>query len=207
MAGRITAIAWLNVGLHVTGLGLAAAYIRPGSPLTPLPDRLAYLAADPVGWRVAWLVWAGCAGAMVSFTFVTARVVDSALARWAVATAAAAAAVDLACDVYYVVSLPKVAFNSGPTSEAFVGAERLSNFVSLTAANGLYSVSTLLLSLTLSGRATVLPLGIAVFAAGMVLAVAGVIDSPLLAFLATGPTIGLYCVWVLVVLRAVRERR
>src|SRR3954452_21831533 len=106
MAGRISAIAWLNVGINVAGLGLAAAFIRPGSALVSLPDRLAYLASDPVGWRIAWLVWAGCALAMVGFTLGVLGRIDSPLAPWAFVVAVVAALVDLVCDYTYIFEFP-----------------------------------------------------------------------------------------------------
>ncbi|HEY1377899.1 MAG TPA: hypothetical protein VGF55_13955 [Gemmataceae bacterium] len=203
----LTVLAWLNVGLHVGGLALAAAFIRPGSPLTPLPERLAYLASAPAGWALAWGVWAACAAAMVSFTFVAARLVGSPLARSALAVAVVAAVADLACDVQYVFSFPKGAFSAGSAAELFVRVERLTNWISLTVANGLYSVSTLLLSLALRAHPAILAVGTAVFASGMLLAAAGVTGVPEHALWATPPTIGLYCLWVLLVARSLTAER
>jgi hypothetical protein len=203
MSSRIVALAWLNVSLHVAGLALAAAFMRPGSPLVPLPDRVTYLAGEPSGWRIAWCVWAACAAAMVSFAFAIAAQLRTALALWAVAVAAAAAVADLACDIQYVFSFPKLAFHSDSAAQTFLAEERLTNFISLTIANGLYSISTLLATLALRGRIGLAPgtsaVGIGVFVCGMVLAAGGILGSSDLAFWATPPTIGLYCVWVMLV--------
>jgi hypothetical protein len=200
---RIIGLAWLNVILHVAGLALAAAYMRPGSPLVPLADRLTYLAAQPSGWTIAWCVWAACALAMASFAFAIAAELRTALASWAAA--------DLACDIQYVLSFPKLAFHSGSAAQTFLAEERLTNFISLTIANGLYSISTLLATLALRGRIGLAPgtsaMGIGVFACGMMLAAAGIIGSPDLAVWATTPTIGLYCVWVLLVARSLTHNR
>src|SRR5689334_20194044 len=46
----LTVLAWWNVGLHLLGLVLAALAMAPGTPLVPLDERLAYLAAAPPGW-------------------------------------------------------------------------------------------------------------------------------------------------------------
>jgi hypothetical protein len=203
---RIVGLAWLNVSLHVAGLALAAAFMRPGSPLAPLSDRLAYLAAQPSGWTIAWCVWAACALAMASFAFAIAVELRTAPARWAVVAAAVAAVADLTCDARYAFSFPKLAFQADSAAHSFLAQERWTNFVSLAIANGLYSISTLLSTFALRGRVGLAPgttpAGVGVFACGMVLAAAGIVGSPDLAFWATPPTIGLYCVWVLLVARS-----
>jgi hypothetical protein len=60
-------LAWLNVVLHVAGLVLAAAFIRPGSPLVSLSERLDYLGRAPAGWTCAWVTWMLCAAALIAF--------------------------------------------------------------------------------------------------------------------------------------------
>jgi hypothetical protein len=200
----IAALGWANAGLHLVGLGLAAAYIRAGSPLVPLAERRHYLTAAPAGWMLAWAVWAGCAVSMFAFTVAVGRRVNHPLTRWAAGSAAAAVAVDLTCDSLFLFHIPRLAA-AAPTA-AFVRTERWTNFFSLTVANGLYSVSTLLLTLALRRRPGIatctVPIGVAVFFSGMFLAAAGVTAVPELAVWATGPTIGLYCVWVMLVARA-----
>lgn len=204
----LAALAWLNVGLHVAGLLLAAAFIRPGSPLTPLPDRLRYLAAAPPGWAAAWGVWMGCAVAMVAFTAAVATHLAprAELARLAVTVAVTAAGFDAFCDVAFITTFPMLAASSTTTNQLFPIVERLVGATSLVVANGLYSVSTLLTTLALRGRPGLapgaVPVGSAVFAAGMLLAAAGFTGMPEHALWATGPTIGLYCVWVLLVARS-----
>jgi hypothetical protein len=210
MARPLAALAWLNVGLHVAGLGLAAAFIRPGSPLTSLPERITYLAGRPPGWALAWWVWVASAVAMVCFAYAVSRRLAVPLGRWGLATAAVAATVDLACDEQYILALPKLAFNSGGSPDSFAPFERLLNFLSLTVANGLYSVSTLLLTLAVRRRPGLVrgtvAVGVGVFIFGMMLSLAGLTGVPDHAFWATPPTIGLYCVWVLLMERSlIRE--
>ena len=76
---------------------------------------------------------------------------------------------------------------------------------SLVIANGAYSVAVLLVNVALQGRADVGPvtviLGCAVGVAGFVLAGAGFTGVPWHAQWATPPTIGLFCVWVVVLAR------
>jgi hypothetical protein len=197
----VVVLAWLNIGLHLIGLALAAAFIRPGSPLTPISERINYLVSSPAGWRFAWAVWVACSVAMVSYTLCIAAVIRSRPARWAAGLALAAAAVDLTCDDLFIFLFPNLAARAELNAEEFLHVERLTGLVSLTVANGLYSVSTLLMTLALCGRPYVVPVGVAVFVSGMLLAAAGITGVPQHAFWATPATIGLYCVWVYLVAR------
>jgi hypothetical protein len=199
MRRSLTALAWLNVLLHLTGLILAAVYLLPGTPRVPLAERQSYLASWPLGWVCSWLVWAACAFAMIGFALAVAARLSTTLARWGAGVAVAAALVDLTCDSLLALYLPALASGVVVSDFEFVDAERVIGFVSLFVANGLYSLSTLLLSIAMHERTAVLPTGIAVFACGMLLSAAGVTGVPAHAFWATGPTIGLYCVWVLLV--------
>jgi hypothetical protein len=199
-------LAWLNVGLHVVGLGLAAAFIRQGSPLLPLADRMTYLATRPIGWGMAWGVWAACAIAMVAFTAAVNSGLGEQAARRALLVAIVAAAVDLTCDGLFAFLLPTLAAVVDISRDSFYLAQRVINMVSLAVANGLYSVSTLLLALAIRrfvARST-FTLGVVVFASGMALAAAGVMESPESVFFAAPVTIGLYCLWVLVVVRGLK---
>lgn len=208
MSRPLVALARLNVLLHVAGLVLAAAFIRPGSPLSPLDERRAYLAAWPAGWATAWAVWAACGVVMVAFTIAVAGRVRSQLARRAVSVAVAAAVIDLTCDGMFIGEFPRWAAEA--TASTFLHRERFTNLVSLFVANGLYSVSIFMLTLSFRrvdgmGRAIV-PVGVAVAMGGLVLAVAGITGVPEHALWATGPTIGLYCIWVLLVARSLTTR-
>src|SRR5262245_12671558 len=69
----LTTLAAVNVALHAVGLAAAAVGMRPGTPLAPLPERLDYLAAAPVGWTGGWAVWVLCAAVLVAFVFAAAR--------------------------------------------------------------------------------------------------------------------------------------
>jgi hypothetical protein len=246
MSRPLTGLAWLNVFLHLTGLGLAAIYMRPGTLLTPLAERHAYLASWPIGWMCSWAWWAVCAFVMIGFALAVAARIDTPLARFAAWIAVAGAAVDLTCDTLFAVYLPAHASDIVVSDFEFINAERAIGFVSLFIANGLYSLSTLFLSIAIYGfapsplvgegrgggyvvsapatphpnppppggrgqegrytnRTAILAVGIGVFVCGMLLSAAGVTGVPEHAFWATGPTIGLYCVWVLLVARSLER--
>jgi hypothetical protein len=123
--------------------------------------------------------------------------------------AAAAAAVDVTCDASFIGILPSLAADV-TSADRFVRAERWTSFGSLFVANGLYSISTLVLTLAL-GRVRGHPrsitfVGVAVFVFGMLLSAAGVTGVSEHAIWATGPTIGCYCLWVYLVARLTTAR-
>jgi hypothetical protein len=204
----LTLAAWLNVGLHLMGLALALAALRPGTPLVPAAERVAYLAGRPLGWSLGWAAWMLCALALVAFLAVLANVIpeSGAVLGPAVMLASAGAAVDLVCDTLYITVLPGLAAN-GP-SPLFFTVERALGAGGVVVANGLYTVATLLATLGLRSRPgvpfPVLWLGYATFAGGMLMVTAGFTGDPQHLQIATGATILPYMAWTLGVARALR---
>ncbi len=207
-AHPLTLLAWVIVGLHVLGLAFAALGISPGTPLVPLPDRLKYLAGAPAGWTLGWGCFMLCALSLVAFLAAVSHRLGAAagLARLGVVVAVAAAAFDLSCDAVYIVVFPMIASWQPPPEQLFLAVERLTGVGSLVIANGGYSVAILLVSADLHGRKGVGPvttwLGYAVAASGFLLAAAGFTGVPWHAEWATPPTLGLFCVWVVLVARS-----
>lgn len=201
------ALAWLNVALHLLGLVLAAVGMRPGSPLTPLPERLDYLAAAPPGWTLGWMVWMLCAAALIAFLAVAAHRLGSGreLSRLAVTFAVVGAGFDLLCDALFIVALPMLAAQRPVAEAVFLLVERSIGVGSLVVANGFYSLAVLLLTLALRGRSGVRPwtiaVGLAVAGCGFLLVGAGFTGEPWHAAWATLPTMALHCVWVVLVAR------
>jgi hypothetical protein len=197
-------LAWVNVVVHVVALVLAQFAMRPGSPLVPLPERLQYLAAAPLGWSLGWATWMLCSAALIAFlaALVQRLPAPAALARVGLMIAVAAAAFDIYCDSVYILILPDLA--ARPQSDGiFELVERLTGIGSLVVANGGYSVAILLAAPALRGSAAAL--GYAVAAFGLLLAAAGFTGVPWHAEWLTPPTIGLYCVWVVVVARSLES--
>jgi hypothetical protein len=212
-APTLTVLAWANVVVHVAGLGLAAIGLSPGSPLVSLPERMAYLAGAPAGWTLCWVAWMCCAVFLVTFLAVLIRRLDdgSALGRFGVALAIAALPIDLSCDSVFMVGLPMIASWQPPSEQLFVAVERLTGVVSLGIANGAYSVAILLVSRVLQDHANIgmgtVMLGYAAGVGGLLLATAGFTGVPWHAQWATPPTIGLFCIWVVLVARSVEKTR
>jgi hypothetical protein len=168
--------AGLNVVLHILGLVLALTHLRPGSPAVPLDDRLAYLAAHPLGWPIGWSVWMLCALALVAMlAALRPHAAHPDLAALAVTLGAAGAAIDLVCDVGQIVVLPDVAAWKPAQPALFVAWERWLGATGAIAANGLYSLAALAASFALRPRvpAYVVGLGIATCAAGFLMVGAG----------------------------------
>lgn len=184
-------IAYLNVALHLLGLLLGATLMRPGSIAeTSLDARTAYLAAHPGGWQLGWGVWMLSALTFVAFMERLVRRAPG--ARLALALGAMGAAIDLFCDAMQMTILPMLSHDD----RLFLVFERLANLGGLVVANGLYSVAVLVATFEMRGF-LVAALGSLTFVAGMVMVVAGLVDSPQLVMLSAGPTIMAYCGWTL----------
>ncbi|MBI1903443.1 MAG: hypothetical protein HYS13_20260 [Planctomycetia bacterium] len=223
-------VVWSNVVIHVIGLALAAFGIRPGSPLTPVNERIAYLATWPEAWYLGWMSWVLCAVALVCvmWAFSGRLLADAKKSvegggsqgppdkRTALALRAlviVAAVFDLTCDAIYIVVFPVLAFEAQAASlrpeklERFLFWERTVNAVSLTAGNGVYTIAIGLLALALhragkaSKAASALAAGVVVF--GLALAAAGPLELPVLVLATTSPTIGLFCAWSILAARDV----
>jgi hypothetical protein len=204
-------LAWVNVAVHLAGLGFAVIAMRPGSPLVELAQRRAYLAALPFGWSLGWGAWMLCTLALIAFFAALAHRLRDA-GPWptlAVTLVAAGGAVDLLCDTIHLTVTPRLA--ARPPEELFLAFEGTAVAGGLIVANGLYTVATLLLTLCLARSQglspAVVPVGCGVVVGGSVMVAAGFLDSPRLTELSTGPTIGLFCVWTVLVARSLELRR
>ena len=204
-ARTLVGLAWCNVCLHLIALALAVVGMRPGTPAVPLEERLVYLAASPIGWTLGWCAWMLCAVVLVAFlATVTRRLGEgTGLAQLGLTIALIGAAFDLLCDSIYILVLPMLASWPSASEALFLVVEKLTGLASLVIANGAYSVGILLLSVELRQRQAVArwttAVGYAVAGFGLLLAAAGFTAVPWHVEWATAPTIGLFCVWVLLV--------
>lgn len=199
----LVGLAWLNVALHVVALGLAALGMRPGTPLVGLTERLDYLARAPLGWTAGWIAWMCCAAALIAFLAALNQRLDTPLSQLGLTIAVAGAAFDLFCDSVYLIAFPMMASMKPPPETLFLIVERMIGIASLVIANGAYSVGILLFTLALRKRQAMasftVVVGYAVAGFGLLLAGAGFTGVPWHAEWGTGPTIGLFCVWVVLV--------
>ena len=190
-------LAWGNVVLHGVGLVLALFGMRPGSPLVPLPERMEYLAGHPAGWSWGWGVWMVCSLLLLGYVAALRGCLPgrSLAADLALTLTAAGMGVDLLCDVVQIRALP-LATSSEPL---FLSLEAVAFTGGATVANGLYTAAVLILTLSLRIGVGARFAGLATAVFGTAMAVAGLIPSPRLLELATGPTIGFYSLWTILV--------
>lgn len=193
-------LAWGNVVLHGAGLVLALFGMRPGSALVPLPERMEYLAGHPAGWSWGWGVWMLCSLLLLGYVAALRSRRPSFAADLALTLTAAGMGVDLLCDVVQIRGLP-LATSSEPL---FLSLEAIVFTGGATVANGLYTIAVLILTLSLRIGPGARLAGFATVVFGAAMAVAGLIPSPRLLELATGPTIGFYSLWTLLVARDLR---
>ena len=203
LLAAVGVLAWINVAMHLAGLALSAIAIGPGTAAAPAAERTAYLATHPLGWTLGWSTWMACALALVAFLAVIAAIRPSSAAQVAVTLGAAGAAVDLLCDAAYISLLPDLAV-AGPTP-LFLAAERALGLGGLVAANGLYSIAVLVITLAAArDRRIALVLGAATFAGGMVMCAAGFSGDPTALAIAAGFTILSFCGWTLAMSHALQ---
>jgi hypothetical protein len=206
-------LAWLNVFTHIAGLILAALFLSKATPLVSLESRLRFLTETPGAWRATWCVWVACAAALLVFLgrIALRELAGSGLAQVGLMFAITAFGFDLTCDTLYIAVFPDLAANSSDRN-LFLLVERVTGIVSLTIANGFYTIGVVCVSEAIpSDRAIrgTRPLGWCVGLFGAWMAAAGVTGDPWHAVAATGPTIFTFCAWTLLAARSLapREKR
>jgi hypothetical protein len=199
-------LAWANVAVHGVGVAIAWYGMRPGSLTAPLAERMAYLAGRPAGWIGGWGIWMICTILLVSFMAVlrSRLPAPSPAADLALAFTAAGMAVDLLCDVIQMQALPMAAANPSP---AFLLLERIAFTGGATVANGLYTAGIVLMTVCLRPIASRLArlAGWATGISGAVMVLSGLVLSPALLMASTGPTIGFYSLWTVLVARDLQQ--
>jgi hypothetical protein len=204
----IKPLAWCNVALHIIALALTWFFIRPGMSALDVSSRQAYVVGHFWEWATAWGTWMACAIVQIFFYAELARYLTKArdAASFAVSIACAGLAIDLLCDTIWIVLVPQLPSWHADTTMVYQVVEAIAKGGGLVVANGLYSVAVLILTLCLrqqiASPITIL-LGYGVFVFGMVLSLAGLVNSQWLAEFSTGPTILCYCAWALLAARHV----
>jgi hypothetical protein len=201
----LPALAWGNVVLHGLGLALAWFGMRPGSVVVPLAERMVWLAGRPAGWTWGWGVFMLCTLLLVAYmAALRSRIPGQPLAALlAVVFTAAGMAVDLLCDVLQMQALP-LAAQAGPSDPGlFLVLERIAFTGGATVANGLYTTGVLLMTFCVRGLvgAPARFAGWATSVSGYAMVVAGLVPSPELLLITTGPTLGFYSLWTVLVAR------
>jgi hypothetical protein len=160
--------------LHLVAGACMALILRHGLETNPdLHARLDFVVSHRILWRFGWLSWTAAALSILYFydSFASAHQ----LPRFPLLLTAAALAPDLAAQAIEIGILPAVADNA----ELFLIVHRAAVLMSGYLANGLYSVSALILAWTARHvyPAWVSLAGISVSVFGLMLSVAALGDS------------------------------
>jgi hypothetical protein len=199
-ASPLRRAALVAVATHAAAGLVSGAFLVPGTPAVALDSRLAYVAAGGWGWRLAWLSWIAAGAAFVWLATVARRCLPGdRLATLAVVGGAAALAVDLPCDLAQAWIQPRLASATDPA--AFLATERWLVLGGYSAANGLYSLATLLLTWAVARRVEggrgLLVTGLPLVAVGLWLAAAGGVGAHGSAVVAAAATVLLCLPWPL----------
>lgn len=194
---RLTHFAWLNALVHIAGLALAWL-MREGTMLNTVPARMAWLAQEPLVWKLGWIVWmlaALCVGGLYAGLWGALGKPPRVL--WAVALACAGAAADIFSELIYISVLPALAQASN--REAFLAFEAAAFSGGCVLANGFYTLGLWLCALEFKAQKRAsfwLDASAAVtVCCGLAICVGGLLQrAELLAFF-TGPTILGFCAW------------
>jgi hypothetical protein len=163
--------------------GLSMAFVlRRGLETTPvLQDRLAFLVNHGALWTTAWLTWTAAAIAILYFylTFAEAHLPTS---RFPVLLTVIALGPDLAAQAIEIGVLPSLASHALSTNIApdlFLTLHRVAVMLSGYLANGLYSVTAMILAWRARDAYPrwVSVVGVAVGFSGIALSVAALLDS------------------------------
>jgi hypothetical protein len=188
--GRLSLAAWIALGAHLAA-GLATAFIlRPGLETNPdLPSRLRYIADNEALWIAGWLVWNAAALSILYFyaCFVAAHdggQPESLVLRLGLLLSVAGIVPDLTAEAIEMGLLPRLAEQaldekSSSNAALFLAVHRGAVMATGYVANGLYSLSALLLVWSTRGSYTkwIVGSGLIVAAAGLFLSAAVLADS------------------------------
>jgi hypothetical protein len=200
-------VAWAAAALHALGLALAATAMQAGTPLHAAEARARWLAQRPAGWTLGWTVWILCALSLLALLAALNERLGRPghLGTVAVAVAAAGAAVDVFCDALWIGFVPELAAQGA--DRIFLAAERALTLGGTVAANGLYSVATVVFAFLLPrGEPWRLPRGLAALTAagGFGLCAAGLGGNAHALAVFSGLTIAAFVAWAVSLAAAVR---
>lgn len=165
---RLAALApWVCVSVHAVALVMLAVFLKPGTLVEADPtSRAHYIASHVVAWTIGWSMWILSAVSLVGFyAWWRSRLTPkqtlspaqnrfrSNLATFAVVITAIGMLCDLSGEgalmLLLVERIPKLPAGSNPAADlaSFTKIERAFTLLSAGAANGLYTLGGILLTL------------------------------------------------------------
>lgn len=156
---KLTALApWLCVAVHAAGLVMLAVFLKPGSLMeTDAMVRATYIAGHVTSWTIGWSTWMLAAATLVGFYAWWGGKLAEGQTAGIATFAVVITAIGMVCDfsgegsliLLLVDRLPTPAGGSvaGWDTAPFASVERAFTLSSAGAANGLYAVGGILLTL------------------------------------------------------------
>ncbi len=171
--------------------------LRPGTEVVPeVADRMSYIATHPLLWRAGWSIWIAAALSLLAFyAWWGARLSRRSWALAAFLVAACGLICDLLAESLFVSWLP----------EDIEPMQRLGTILTGGAANGLYTMAGVILTLeTATLRGSMRLWTWAVWAAGLALTTTTLVGSVTGAVISTAFLMTLFCPWAWVMGRNLR---
>ncbi len=193
MSARAQAtLAYATAAMHIVASVAMLVVLRYGLPGYSSEERLVFIHSHETAWRAAWLLWHVAAMLVVALFIVLAI----RFRAWsAIIVSLAAIAIDLTSEQQYMRVLPLLG------GGAFVTLDRRLDVLIGTAANGLYTLSMVLIAIR-GWRDLPSPIAMLVFpiaTAGIALGIASFIHSALGATIASAMLFPLFTIWTLMV--------
>lgn len=137
------------IAIITTACLLMALFLRHGLPAgTTLAERMAFIAAHPLAWPLAWLLWMASALGLLLFCFWLRDYTPPSPARFlGIALVAIGVVPDLAAESIYAFVLPRLAAQQA--AEMFFNFELMATLLTGFLANGAYCLGGLILNLSL----------------------------------------------------------
>jgi len=173
----------LALVLHlIAGVGMALILAKGLGTNTDVEARLNFLVQHRTAWTFAWLTWTAAAVSILYFYLVLSSLASGPVVRLAVLLTASAIGPDLAGQVAQIGVLPDMAARALvhiSDRDLFFLLDRIAVLMSGYLANGLYSLSAILLSwcTRTAFPARVWAAGLIVGVSGLMLSVAALQDS------------------------------
>lgn len=180
-----------------------ALFLRHGLPAgTTLAERMAFVAAHPIAWPLAWLPWmASAVGLLLFCSWLRHYAPRSFLRFFGVTLVAIGVVPDITAELIYATVLPRL--TGSATAERFYDFELIATLLTGFLANGAYCLGGLMLNLALFRNPRFPRLvawaGLPAWVLGLGLSVAVVNGEMQAAMVLTGASMTLSLVWMTIV--------
>ena len=200
VGGRVRASApYVCAAINLAAVVVMAAALRFGTELVPaVADRVRYIAQNPVLWRAGWSLWIAAALSLAAFYAWWGSYLRN--PRWGV-TAVVIVSIGVVCDLLaeslLIGWLPRDYERVGPLTTLLTGG----------AANGLYTLAGIILTITTDGlRGWLRAMAWTIWIAGISLSVCAVAEFAIGVAASTTVLFVLFCPWVVLLARVLPSR-